>query len=229
MLRAVLFDLDGTLSDRDSAMRELFADQHQRFAAALQRIPCGSYVARMLELDAHGHCDKAEVYSRAVTEFALSDTLAAALLADFWSAYHGHCRCFADVLPALRELRRRGLSLGIITNGVVRVQEPAISHLGLNDLMDTVHISEHEGVRKPDVEIFRRALRALDVRAEEACFVGDDPDVDVRGAADAGLTPVWRRTTYWKLPTVRHEVVDDLGGLLVLPDMPLNSSDVVSR
>jgi putative hydrolase of the HAD superfamily len=220
MLRAVLFDLDGTLFDRDSAVRNLVFEQHERFATALGVVPRATYVERVLTLDAHGHGDKTAVYHQIVSEFVLPETLAPTLTADFWNSYHAHCLCFPDVLPALRELRRRGLLLGIITNGTVRIQELAISRLGLRDLMDTVHVSEREGVRKPDAEIFRRALRALDVREQDAWFVGDHPDVDVCGASNAGLSPVWRRTKFWNSPNAPHHVVDELGGLFELPGMP---------
>jgi putative hydrolase of the HAD superfamily len=46
------------------------------------------------------------------------------------------------------------------------------------------------GRRKPDAEIFQRALDALDVPAEAALFVGDRLYEDVRGAAELGMTTV---------------------------------------
>lgn len=216
ILRGVLFDLDGTLFDRDSAVRSLVCGQHERFADGLGGVAREAYVARVLELDAHGHGDKAAAYQRVTRDFALSEALAEALTADFWNAYHGHCRCFPDVLPALGELQRHGLLLGIITNGAVRIQEPAIARLGLRDFIDTTHISEREGVRKPDPEIFNRALRALGLSEEEAWYVGDHSDVDVRGAVEAGVTGVWRRTSYWAEPSVSHDAIDDLGELVRL-------------
>ena len=214
MVRGILFDLDGTLFDRESAIRDLLIDQHQRFSADLFDLPCDTYIARILALDAHGHGDKTVAYRQAAREFALPVSLAERLTTDFWSRYHSFCRCFPDVLPALNELRHRGLRLGIITNGTVRIQEPAIRQLGLFGIMDTVHISEREGVRKPDREIFERALRALDVNAGEAWYVGDHPDVDVRGAVAAGLTAVWKRTSYWPEPGVPHRAIGGLDELL---------------
>jgi putative hydrolase of the HAD superfamily len=113
--------------------------------------------------------------------------------------------------------------LGIVTNGTVRIQEPAIQRLGLSGIIDTVHISEREGVRKPDREIFERALRALDVNAGEAWYVGDHPDVDVRGAAAAGLTAIWRRTMHWPEPDASHRAIDRLDELLPWIPMPVRT------
>jgi putative hydrolase of the HAD superfamily len=64
MVRGILFDLDGTLFDRDAAVRELVVDQHLRFAVALSDIPRETYVARVLDLDAHGHGDKTAAYQQ---------------------------------------------------------------------------------------------------------------------------------------------------------------------
>ena len=170
MVRGVLFDLDGTLFDRDSTVRELLQDQHEHFRTAFGKVSSETYVARMLELDAHGHRDKTVAYQRAATEFDLSDDLAVTLVADFWNRYHSLCRCFPEVLPVLAQLRDHGLKLGIVTNGAVRIQEPAIQRLGLSSLMNAIHISEREGIRKPEPEIFARAVRALDVdRGETWC------------------------------------------------------------
>jgi putative hydrolase of the HAD superfamily len=216
MVRGILFDLDGTLFDRDAAVRELVIDQHVRFAATFSDIPREVYLARVLDLDAHGHGDKTAAYQQVVSDFALPGSLAAALTADFWDRYHSFCRGFPDVLPVLKELRERGLKLGVITNGVVRIQEPVIRHLGLADLLDVVLISEREGVRKPDRQIFERALRLIDLRAEDTWYVGDHPEVDVAGAAGAGLSAVWKRTPHWPVPDPRHRQIDGVVELLSL-------------
>ncbi len=66
-------------------------------------------------------------------------------------------------------------------------------------------MSGEEGVRKPDPEIFRRALVRLGVAAHEALFVGDHPVADIEGAHGAGLLPVWMFVPYWRpvVPGVR--------------------------
>lgn len=82
--------------------------------------------------------------------------------------------------------------------------------------MDVILISEREGMRKPEPEIFARALRALHVPADDAWFVGDHPVVDVAGAAAAGLSAIWRRCSYWPTPTGPHRVIERLDDVLSL-------------
>jgi putative hydrolase of the HAD superfamily len=214
--KCILFDLDGTLFDRDSAVRELVTSQYERFSEALATVPVDAYVDRVLALDAHGYTDKVDVYQRALSELGLAAALANVLVGDFWAAYHRLTRPFPDACSVLSELRTHGLKLGIITNGSVAIQEPVIVRHGFAPLMDVILISERERTWKPEPEIFVRALRGLDTRADEAWFVGDNPDSDIRGAAAAGLTAVWRRTPYWPKPTAPHRTIDQLQELVPL-------------
>jgi putative hydrolase of the HAD superfamily len=216
--KAILFDLDGTLFDRDSSFRELVERQYTCFHAALEHIPRDTYIQRAIQLDAHGYVDKTVVYRDLVSEFTLPDALMQNLLAHFLETYSTLCRCFPEVPSALAALRANGVKLGMITNGSVRVQESKILQLGFADLFDPILISEREGLRKPDPRIFERALQKLGLTAGQAWYVGDHPVVDVRGAFEAGLTAVWRHTPYWPRPDVpAHEIrgLDELVPLLL--------------
>jgi putative hydrolase of the HAD superfamily len=191
--KAVLFDLDNTLWHRDAAIRKLAAAQHAAFPQ-LARVPLDAYVDRLIALDDRGHVDKAPVYQQLVTDFGLPDELVSPLRDHFWAVYGTCCEPAAGAPLVLTALRSMGIKTGIITNGTVAVQEPKIDGLGFRPLVDVVLVSEREGVRKPDAEIFHRALSRVGGNASEAWFVGDHPDADVRGAAEDGLTAVWLTT-----------------------------------
>jgi putative hydrolase of the HAD superfamily len=220
VVKAILFDLDGTLWDRDGAVSQLVQAQHRQFAE-LSHIPQADYVDRVVELDAHGFGDKREVYRQVASEFDLPPELATILHDDFWASYHLFYQPFPEVIPTLLRLAAEGLKLGIITNGKTAIQQAKIDGLGLGPLMDTILISEHEGVRKPDRAIFERALQRLGVTAEESWFVGDHPDADVRGAKEAGLTAVWRRS-WTEAPNATHPIssLDELLPLVIAASHP---------
>ena len=61
-------------------------------------------------------------------------------------------------------------------------------------------VSEAAGVKKPDPEIFRRALRQLNVTALETVFVGDNPNADIDAAKALGMKGVWIRNACWPPP-----------------------------
>lgn len=130
----------------------------------------------------------------------------------------GTWRLYDDVLDVLRELRSRGLRLGVVSNWDSRLQ--GISDgLGLSPAVDAVVISAVAGVRKPDPGIFRVALDALGVRPEEAVHVGDLPEEDVAGALAAGVRPVLIRRSKKMLASEGPPgvpVIEDLRGLASL-------------
>jgi len=214
--KAILFDLDGTLWDRTSAVRALASAQHQHLTAVVGHIPRENYVERIVALDDLGRLDKRVLYETVGVEFNLSGADVACLHRDFWSRFPAHTQPFSEVIQTLKALRRAGIRLGIVTNGSIAVQEAKIEQLGLSALVDAVLISEREGVRKPNPEIFHRAIARLGVDASEAWFVGDNPDDDVAGAIAAGLRAFWRDCPDWSPPTTECETIRTIDELLSL-------------
>jgi putative hydrolase of the HAD superfamily len=213
MIKAVLFDLDGTLFDRDAAVESIARWQAQTFIAAIGAERNEHFRDRLIAMDAHGYRDKREVYAELGVEFGLSQPIVEQLIASFWSEYPRHCRLGDGVADTLAELRRRSLRTGIVTNGSAAVQSAAIDALGIRDAVDVVLISETERIRKPHPEIFHRAAAQLNVDPKECCFVGDHPVMDVAGAEAAGYRAIWKRTPYW-VPLSPCTTVDSIPEIL---------------
>jgi putative hydrolase of the HAD superfamily len=96
---------------------------------------------------------------------------------------------FNDVLPALDDLKGRGLTLGLISN-VERNMTGALDELGLSTRLDVVVTSQDAGANKPQPEIFRFALRKAGLQPAEAIYIGDQYQVDVVGARSAGMKAI---------------------------------------
>jgi putative hydrolase of the HAD superfamily len=101
-------------------------------------------------------------------------------------------RLARDTHALLESLRDRGLKTALVSNAF----DPGwllhrdLEQMGLAERLDFAVFSSEVGVRKPHPEIFRRALDALVVAAEQALFVGDRLYEDVRGAGELGMTTV---------------------------------------
>jgi putative hydrolase of the HAD superfamily len=216
VIRAVFFDLDGTLYDRDAAMMMLAHDQFAAFRDQLaQRVDEPRFTSRFIELDDHGYASRSDVYRRLADEFGLDNWLTVDLERHFWEAYNRRCEISADTRDTLHALRAAGKCLGIVTNGQTEWQSRKIEGLGLGSFVDIVLISETEGIRKPDARIFDRARERCGVdRASDAMFVGDHPEVDVAGAQAAGMVAVWKRVPYWTLTTDGAMAIDRLSEIL---------------
>lgn len=96
---------------------------------------------------------------------------------------------FEDVLPTLEALASRGLKLGVISNWDARLG-PLLKRLKLHSYFETIVISYNVGFPKPSREIFAHATAKLALPPEAILHVGDNAEMDVRGAQGAGLQAV---------------------------------------
>ncbi len=189
MVQAFIFDLDETLIDRTATIKLFIKDQFVRLGLDKQ-YTYGAYQSRFLELDQNGYADKEQLFQTLIEEFNISWSVES-LIADFYDNAWKNCQTFVDVEDTLNQLKRQGYKLGIITNGSSRSQRAKISGTDLSNWMETILVSGEEGISKPDAEIYLRALQRLNIDAEHCVFIGDNPQTDIAGAYNVGITSVW--------------------------------------
>ena len=97
----------------------------------------------------------------------------------------GHVHLYEDSLPALRELRKRGIRTAVVSN-CDHFAGPLVEAIGLKDEVDALVLSYEVGAHKPDAAIYLAALDALGARPERAVFVDDQPPY-LDGAAALGI------------------------------------------
>jgi putative hydrolase of the HAD superfamily len=99
---------------------------------------------------------------------------------------------FEDAIPVLEELRRRGYKIGLVTNSIfpMWMRDVELVEYGLMPFLDARITSGDVGYLKPHPEIYEHILKMLELRPEQAVFVGDRPQNDIAGANIAGLTSV---------------------------------------
>lgn len=98
-------------------------------------------------------------------------------------------RAYPDVRAWLEVLRAAGLKLAVVSNWDVSLGE-VLERVGIADLLDCVVSSAAVGAAKPEPAVFERALECLGLRPDEAVHLGDSPDLDLPGAAAAGVEAV---------------------------------------
>jgi len=212
MIQAVLFDLDGTLLDRDESVKKFVDNQYDRLGSYLGHIPREKYMTRFIELDSRGYVWKDKVYQQLVEEFNIVKIDWEYLLQDYISGFKHHCVPFPNLLSMLEELRNNNLVLGMITNGFGQFQMDNIVALGIEKYFDAILVSETEGIKKPDPSIFERALERLNITPGESVFVGDHPENDVMASQYVGMRGIWKKDVQWDAFETDF-VVEDLGEL----------------
>jgi putative hydrolase of the HAD superfamily len=193
VIKGVLFDLDETLILRSGAIRAFISDQYRKFAARLGGLSEADYTSRFLDVEKNGVIGKEVVYPELVKQLGITGVSSAELLADYRAHYPEFASPSPGAVEAVRALHEKGVKTGIVSNGNVQVQDAKIDVIGLRDALDTVVISEAVGLRKPDPAIFALAVGNLGLKPHEVLFVGDNPEVDIVGAAAAGLQTAWFR------------------------------------
>jgi putative hydrolase of the HAD superfamily len=171
-------------------------------------IPKEDYVSRFIELDQRGYVWKDKVYQQLVKEFQITELTWEELLQDYLTDFKHHCVAFPNLVPMLEKLKSRNLRLGMITNGRGQFQLNNIKALGIEKYFDCILISEWEGLKKPDPEIFRRALMQLNVSPQQSIFVGDHPENDVRAAQRVGMKGIWKIDPHWTQVEADYRVND---------------------
>jgi putative hydrolase of the HAD superfamily len=194
--RAVLLDSLGTLVELDDVVPRLRAELALRgFELDEQHVgrafgeEVGYYIAHHTEgrdqsslAELRNRCAAVLLDALAVPELALADAREA-LIASL--AF----RAFADVAPALRDLRERGLRLVVISNWDCSLRE-VLDSAGLLELVDDAVSSAEAGAAKPDPAPFHAGLTAAGCGPAQAVHVGDSRENDVAGALAAGIRPV---------------------------------------
>lgn len=207
-----MLDLDNTIADREAAvgawLRE-FSQQHNVD-------PTGQ--AWILELDNDGYSDRTEVFSAIKDRLGLQPPVER-LLADYQRRVVELTTPTSGAIDCLTEMRRRGWTLALVTNGSSGQQHGKIDALGIRNLFDTICVSGDLGIKKPAAEIFKIAAEQVDVTTAGAWMVGDSPVNDVDAPRRLGMNTAWvTRGRSWPgelpPPTVSVDGLGDLVGVI---------------
>ena len=177
-LRAVLFDMDGTLLD--SAPDFIAITQAMRAARGLPELP-----------EQHIR-DQVSGGARAMVGCAFDATPESAefeaLRLEFLERYQDHCatltRPFDGIEALLSDLEHARIKWGVATNKPVRYAEPIMQRLGLAERSAVLVCPDHVAQAKPAPDMLLLACQQMGVDPREVLFVGDDArDIEAGRAA----------------------------------------------
>jgi putative hydrolase of the HAD superfamily len=217
--RAILFDLDETLNDRQATLKIFVEHFLQEFASKLEPISFDDLLLEYQRLDAGGYRPRDQVHDLLAESLPwLEPVLPETLLAFWYDLFPKLSVSMPHARETLMGLKSRGIKLGLVTNGKSKIQNRKVDVLELREFLDLILISEDVGIKKPDPRIFETALEHLKLKAAQVWMVGDHPVNDVLGARGAGLTGVWLKNPnhVWPNDAERGLEIESLPKLLEL-------------
>lgn len=192
-IRAVLFDLGGTLVDYHDFAH--WTDLARRcFVDAEEEEMAHAFFDVERETDARERVSYTEFWRRTLSRASGKEVErpAAERFLALIREQPGFNRLYSDTRRCLEELRSEGRRLAVVSNSSSEARCRAILHeTGILPFFDKVLSSGTEGVEKPAPEIFHRAAARLKVRPDEAFYVGNLAFTDAQAAREAGLGAIW--------------------------------------
>lgn len=207
-IKAVLFDLGGTLIYFDGAWPDVLQSANQELVAHLQE--------QGLQLDGESFTAEfrrrlEEYYSQRESEFIeyttarilrtlltdlgyrdISPELLRPALKRLYAVSQAHWKTEKETVLVLQSLQAAGYKMAIISNASDDDDvQTLVDNAGIRSYFDFVLSSAACGIRKPNPRIFELALERWGVDAKQAAMVGDTLGADILGARNAGLHSVW--------------------------------------
>lgn len=198
MIKAVYFDLDGVLFNRDKAEENTLHFINQTFWKNVEYDLIYAYwkdINRKLWKDcSYGRIVADDVlvmrWGKMIEVLGMQKEIVPETLAKIYLNKYSDSAYRIDLDCVLNMLKNKGYYMAVITNGVKKVQTLKIQKMNLNTYFDYIVTDQDSGFRKPDTRMFEYALSLHKVKKNEAIYIGDSYSDDVIPARLLGMTPI---------------------------------------
>lgn len=220
--KAVVFDLDDTLFDREGAQIRVVKLIVQRLPQIFQTHQIERVIEAFIESD---RLSIVEFESGAPTDglrnkrartflqlLGINDAYADAINEMYIKDYPSMNMPVSGAVPLVKRIST-SVPVAVVSNGLPDVQYKKIETIGLADVFSCIILSEEIGIRKPDHRIFHHAAKLLKVQPSDCLYVGDSYSTDIIGAKTAGMQTCWlnRKSTKPDNPNIQADfVITDL-------------------
>ena len=191
MIKAIVFDYDGTLSNRlYSAYKTYQVIVSMIFPDLdVNSMEFEGIVQRIMTWDEYGSISKDHVFGM-LNKYYKLDLDPKKWLNVWYDNFYLNQVLQDDCLEVLAKLKEK-YKIGCLTNGPEDTQKIKLEYTHVIDYFDAYLISGAVGLHKPDVRLFEMIAEKLGVACDEIAFVGDTFYTDILGAYRANRLPIW--------------------------------------
>ena len=193
-IKAVIFDFDNTLGDRYEYCYQTYRCFLKTFLPEIDEksILFESMLQDLVLFDEYGNVgDKDQILKNFERTYDVKIDMSGREFAKWWIEHqYLFTVLFPETMDTVIKLKEK-YKIGILTNGAHLAQWGKIEKSGLMPYVDAIVVSEDAGVRKPDARIFEIMAQKLNLDCRECVYVGDTFSLDIVGAYNAGMKPIW--------------------------------------
>jgi putative hydrolase of the HAD superfamily len=185
-MKAFVFDLDDTLYPEiefvKSGFQVVAAYLGDRYGYNEKELR--AKLASILKRDGRG-----KVFNTLLEELGLYSEANLSLLIHLYRAHKPNINLYKDALPTIERLKNLGISLALVTDGMASVQRNKLVSLGLSNYFDILFCTDELGREywKPSTISFEVVLNLLDIKPDEAVYIGDNVSKDFLGPNSLGM------------------------------------------
>lgn len=195
MIRAVIFDIDNTLTDFMRMKRASVDSAVESMIDAGLKVDKKEMVEKIFDIYWKDGVEDQRIFNKILTQEVgqIDYKLLAAAIIGYRRAKAGTMTLYPHVQMTLFELMRMGIKMTVISDAPKLEVWLRIVGLGLHHFFDHVITSEDAGAKKPAPEPFRKALEVLGTKPSETLMVGDWADRDIVGAKNVKIRTAWAK------------------------------------
>lgn len=194
MIKAVLFDFDGTISNRQYNAYSLFKDYLKPYFENEDECFFEAVLQDFLTDDCNGTINVMYRLAPFMKKYGkyFPEDFEEVFTKFYYDYMYKYCVVKPETHEVLSKLKQSGkYKMAILSNGQSKSQHDKIDYVDVPKYFDLVVVGGDIGIQKPDRRAFEYVCDKLGVKCEECVYIGDVFSSDILGAHNAGMKAVW--------------------------------------
>lgn len=192
MIKAIIFDFDGTMSNRQANAYYVFDEYLKPYFKDMSDVEYEAVLQDMMTYDCNGTIKIPYRLAPFVNKYGkyLPEDFVEVFTQWYIDYMWKHSVLKPEAIDMLLDLKK-DYKLGLLSNGGSKSQHDKINYVDLPKYFDEVIVTGDYEFSKPDKRIYELMADKLGVKCEECLFIGDTFSSDILGAIRANMVPVW--------------------------------------